>query len=143
MSVQATADILAATWGLERGAKLLHVGSGAGHMVAALRALGFDATGVECSRAASLATPAELRKYNLYRDIASLPFEDGEFDAVIETALCRAAPNDVDNVIAEIRRVTRRGVLLGFRHDGPRDRSDRTLQPARGRSAPLLALGLV
>ena len=113
MSVQATADILAATWGLERGAKLLHVGSGAGHMVAALRALGFDATGVECSRAASLATPAELRKYNLYRDIASLPFEDGEFDAVIETALCRAAPNDVDNVIAEIRRVTRRGVLLG------------------------------
>jgi SAM-dependent methyltransferase len=113
LSVQATAEILAATWGLERGAKLLHVGSGAGHMVAALRALGFDATGVECNRAAYLATPAELRKHNFHCDIARLPFEDEEFEAVIETGLCRAAPNDVENAIAEIRRVTRRGLLLG------------------------------
>ncbi|MGP0039348.1 MAG: ATP-binding protein, partial [Rhodomicrobium sp.] len=55
MSVQSVMDILKATWGLERGAKLLHVGSGAGSMVAALRALGFDATGVECSREAGQA----------------------------------------------------------------------------------------
>jgi len=34
MSAPAVAGILAATWGLGRGAKLLHVGSGAGHMVA-------------------------------------------------------------------------------------------------------------
>jgi monoamine oxidase/SAM-dependent methyltransferase len=113
MSVQATANILAATWGLERGARLLHVGSGAGHMVAALRALGFHAAGVESDRAAYLATPAELRKHNFHCDIAQLPFEDEEFEVVIETGLCRSAPKDVDNAIAEIRRVTRRGLVLG------------------------------
>ena len=113
MSVPALAGILAATWGLGRGAKLLHVGSGAGHMVGALRALGFDATGVEGNRAACLATPPELMKHNFHGDIACLPFEDGEFDAVIETGLCRAAPDDVDKAIAELRRVTKRGVILG------------------------------
>ena len=113
MSVRAISDILAVTWGLEPGAKLLHVGSGAGHMVAALRTLGFDATGVECSREASLATPAELAEHNFCCDFARLPFEDDEFDAVIETGLCRSAPNDVENAIAELRRVTRHGVLLG------------------------------
>jgi monoamine oxidase len=113
MSVQAIADILRATWDLERGAKILHVGSGAGHMVAALRALGFDATGVECSREASLATPAELTKHNFHCDFAHLPFEDSEFDAVIETGLYRSERNKVENVIAELRRVARRGVLLG------------------------------
>jgi hypothetical protein len=92
MSVQATADILAATWGLERGAKVLHVGAGAGRMVAALRALGFDATGVESDTAALFATPPELREHNFYCDIASLPFEDGAFEAVIETGLYRSAP---------------------------------------------------
>src|SRR5271170_315064 len=113
MSAQATANILAATWGLGRGARLLHVGSGAGHMVAALRALGFDATGVEWNRAAWLATPAELREHNVHCDMAALPFEGGEFEAVIETGLCRSAPNDVEKAIAEIFRVTRRGVILG------------------------------
>ena len=113
MSVQAIGEILRVTWGIERGAKLLHVGSGAGHMVAALRALGFDATGVECSREASLATPAELAKHNFCCDFAHLPFEDEEFDAVIETGLYRTAPGSVENAIAELHRVTRHGVLLG------------------------------
>ena len=76
MSVQSVMDILKATWGLERGAKLLHVGSGAGSMVAALRALGFDATGVECNREARLATPAEIAGHNLFCDFAHLPFEN-------------------------------------------------------------------
>ena len=113
MSVQATGDILKITWDLERGAKLLHVGSGAGHMVAALRALGFDATGVECSREASLATRAELAKHNFCCDFEHLPFGDEEFDAVIETGLYRSAPDKAEAVIAELRRVTKHGVLLG------------------------------
>lgn len=113
MSVQAVKDILGVTWGLEPGAKILHVGSGAGHMVAALRALGFDATGVECNREASLATSAELAEHNFCCDFAHLPFEDEEFDAVIETGLYRSAPNTVENAVAELYRVTRHGVLLG------------------------------
>ena len=113
MSVEAVAGILEATWGLERGAKILHLGSGAGHMVAALRALGFNATEVECSREASLTTPVEFSKRNFHCDFTHLPFEDEEFDAVIETGLCRLEPNKVESAIAELHRVARCGVLLG------------------------------
>jgi ubiquinone/menaquinone biosynthesis C-methylase UbiE len=113
MSVEAVAGILEATWGLERGTKILHLGSGAGHMVAALRALGFNATGVECSREASLTTPVEFSKRNFHCDFAHLPFEDEEFDAVIETGLYRLEPKKVESAIAELHRVARCGVLLG------------------------------
>ena len=113
MSVECLRDILKATWGLEPGAKLLHVGSGAGHMVAALRACGFEAMGVECSREASLATPAELTKLNVWCDFAQLPFENGQFDAIIETGLYRTPPHKVENAIAELYRVAKHGVLLG------------------------------
>ena len=113
MSVKAIGDILKATWDLERGAKLLHVGSGSGFIIGTLRTLGFDATGVECSREASVATPAELAKHNFYCDFDHLPFEDEEFDAVIETGLYRSAPDNAGAVIAELRRVTKHGVLLG------------------------------
>ncbi len=113
MSVQSVTDILKAAWGLERGAKLLHVGSGGGHMVAALKALGFDATGVECSREAIFETPAEIAEHNLWCDFAHLPFENEQFDAVVETGLCRTAPSSLEHAISELHRVTRRGVLLG------------------------------
>ncbi len=113
MSVQCVTEILKATWGLEPGAKLLHLGSGAGQMVAALRERGFDAVGVECSREATLATPAELTNYNLWCDFAHLPFEDAQFDAIIETGLYRTAPDIVQGTIAELYRVTKNGVLLG------------------------------
>jgi monoamine oxidase/SAM-dependent methyltransferase len=113
MFVDTTVDILAATWRLQPGARLLHVGSGAGHMVAALRALGFDALGVESDRAAWIATPAELRGHNFRCDIEALPFEDDTFEAVIESGLYRSAPEGAEKAIMEIRRVARRGVILG------------------------------
>ncbi|WP_119422092.1 FAD-dependent oxidoreductase [Desertibaculum subflavum] len=113
MSVQCIADILKATWGLEPGARLLHVGSGAGQMVAALRGLGFDVTGVECNREASLAAPAELAQHNFCNDFIRLPFQNEQFDAVIETGLYRTPPHHVRSAIAELHRVTKHGVLLG------------------------------
>jgi SAM-dependent methyltransferase len=82
-------------------------------MVAALRELGFDAVGVECSRDTALATPAELAKHNLWCDFAHLPFENGQFDAVIETGLYRTAEDSAESAIAELYRVTKNGVLLG------------------------------
>ena len=104
-------------------------------MVAALRALGFDAMGMEGDRAAWLATPAELRKHNLHGDIACLPFEDGEFEAVIETGLCRSAPNDVGEGDRRNSPGDEAGRDPRIGHDGPVDRCDRTLQPARGARA--------
>jgi monoamine oxidase/SAM-dependent methyltransferase len=112
-SVETVRDILSVTWGLEKGAKILHVGSASGRMVGALRALGYDAIGVECNLLASLATPAELNKYNLVCKFSDLPFEDQAFDAVIETGLCRLPQEAVSKAIEEIRRVTRHGVVLG------------------------------
>ena len=113
ISVQSVVDILKAAWRLDRGATLLHVGSGAGHMVGALRALGFDATGVEGDRESSLATPPAVAEHNVCCDFSRLPFKDKQFDAVIETGLYRMAPSDVEAAIAEIRRVTKHGLLLG------------------------------
>ncbi len=113
MSVEAIADILHVSWGLERGARLLHVGSGAGHMVAALRALGFNARGVECDHEAWLATPPDRVSYNFHGDLGRLPFGDDEFDAVIETGLYRSPPDKAEAVIAELRRVAKHGVVLG------------------------------
>ncbi|MBL8705362.1 MAG: FAD-dependent oxidoreductase [Rhodospirillales bacterium] len=113
MSVQCIADLLEAAWGLTPGARILHVGSGAGHMVATLRARGFDARGVESSREASQATPAALKKHNFWADYARLPFEGEEFDAVIETGLYRTAPQSAEGAIAELHRVTKHGVVLG------------------------------
>jgi SAM-dependent methyltransferase len=104
---------LETTWGLKPGAKLLNLGSGAGHMVAALRERGFDVTGVECNREAALASPAELQKHNLWCDFAHLPFDDEQFDAAIETGLYRTPAHRVESAIAELYRVTKRGVLLG------------------------------
>ena len=121
MSVQAIRDILKATWGLERGAKLLHVGSGAGHMVSALRALGFDATGAEFSREFEPRDPGRDRAAQLL-----LRFRP---PAVRERAVRRrdrdgALPNG-----AEGRRLRDRGIASRdkarrasrVRHDGPVD----------------------
>ena len=57
MSAPALAGILAATWGLRPRLQTASCRLRAGRMVAALRALGFDATGIEGNRAACLATP--------------------------------------------------------------------------------------
>ena len=112
MSVQAISDILAVTWGLERepAASCRRRRRTYGRRAADARLRRHRRGG---SREATLATPAELREHNFCCDFACLPFKDDEFDAVIETGLCRSAPNDVDNAIGEIRRVARRGVLPG------------------------------
>ena len=112
LSVQTIVDILKTTWGLREGARLLHLGSGSGSLVASLTALGFDVTGVEPNGQTWLATPVELKQHNHCCALDRLPYEEDAFDAVIETGLCRSTPNKGEKAIAEIRRVTKRGVLL-------------------------------
>ena len=81
--------------------------------MAALRQLGFDAYGVESGRLAHARTPEDLREFNLLADPTDLPFADGYFDVVIETSLCYLPRAKIPDAIGEIRRVTRRGVMLG------------------------------
>ena len=97
------------TWALDRSARILHIGSGHGAMVASLRSLGYDAIGVECHK-----RPAAIdaEDFNVHCEFDDLPFKDRSFDVVIESGLCRLPPNRISKAIDEIRRVTRHGLVL-------------------------------
>ncbi|MFG1347424.1 FAD-dependent oxidoreductase [Xanthobacter autotrophicus DSM 431] len=107
------AELLDVAWGIRPGHRILHIGSGSGQLVGELRSIGFDAVGVEPCRAAWEGTSIRRRKYNLRAYPNHLPFPDSSFDVVIETGLCRIERDQLSEVLAEIRRVTRRGFILG------------------------------
>ena len=106
-------DILTTVWGLKKGSKILHLGSGSGRLVSSLRALGYDAVGVERSDLASVERQSEFSNHNFGCEFDELPFENLEFDAVIETGLYRLPRNQITDAAKELRRVVRRGVVLG------------------------------
>jgi protoporphyrinogen oxidase/SAM-dependent methyltransferase len=111
------ADLLSIAYGVRRGGRILSVGPGAAAMVAALRAQGFEAWGFDGTPhgRAHDSHPAQshARNHNLVGDMADLPFRDGAFDVVIERGLCYLPRDRVTKAVAELRRVTRRGVVLG------------------------------
>ena len=107
------ADILEVTWGLRSGARILHIGSGAGSVVRALRALGFDAWGIEQNEAAWQQTPEEMKGFNILGTYTGLGAADESFDAVLETGLCCLSRKEIPVAVAELRRVARRGLILG------------------------------
>lgn len=105
-------DIMRVVWGVEPGGRTLVAGSGAGETVAALRAVGFDAYGVESDPERHARTPIDMRAFNLLADFASLPFPNGSFDVVLEASLCRTPRAKLDAATDELRRVARSGVFL-------------------------------
>jgi monoamine oxidase/SAM-dependent methyltransferase len=107
------ADMLRVAFGVEQGASLLHIGSASGRMVAALRALGFDAHGIEPDRRLHDETARELERYNRFGNPTDLPFPDGAFDVIVETGLDRLEPQHAARAVFELARVCKRGVLLG------------------------------
>lgn len=112
-SVDALADIVSVAWNVKPGGKILHVGSGAGRTVASLRALGYEAFGIESDRALWSKTAAEIAPYNRLGKLTDLPFDDRAFDVVIETGLCRLQESEAAKAIEEIRRVAKLGMVLG------------------------------
>ena len=110
---QFLADLFKITWDLKLGARILIIGSGSGRTIASLRAAGFDAIGIEQNRQAVMRTPAELRAYNLVGEFTDLPFPADDFDVVVETGLCQLPREKVERACAEMRRVAKRGVVLG------------------------------
>lgn len=107
------ADMLKITWGLKPGARILHLGSGSGFLVGALRDLGFDAWGVESDKSAWKKTPSELSKYNSLSKYTRLQTGDRKFDVVLETGLCTLVRKVATRAIVEMRRIARHGVILG------------------------------
>ncbi|HEY6256413.1 MAG TPA: FAD-dependent oxidoreductase [Xanthobacteraceae bacterium] len=107
------ADLLSTAYGLRRGAKILSVGAGAAEMAVALRALGFDACSIDCAPQADGQGLPRTQSHDLVGDMIDLPFRDGYFDVVIERGLCLLPRNRVVAAVKELRRVVRRGVILG------------------------------
>jgi len=112
------ADLLSIAYGVRRGGKILCAGSGSVAMVAALRALGYEAWGIDGAARIHRTGSSERgeprpQSYNLVGDLTGLPFRDGYFDVVVERALCHLPRNRVAGAIMELRRVARRGVVLG------------------------------
>jgi SAM-dependent methyltransferase len=113
VGVDSLVELLQIVWKLgPGGAKVLNVGSGAGHMAEALRQRGFEAVGVEFDTAASSLTPPQRKAFNLETDLTALPFDDQAFDVVIDTGLYRYPADRIAGALAEIRRVTRFGVIV-------------------------------
>jgi SAM-dependent methyltransferase len=91
------------------GLRLLDVGCGTGHHLAALRARGFEAAGVDGSEtmlaeARARNPQAELRQ----ADVEALPFPDAVFDVVLCIEVLRYLP-DPGRCVAELGRVLRPG----------------------------------
>ncbi|QJP12775.1 NAD(P)-binding protein [Starkeya sp. ORNL1] len=107
------AELLELVWGVRPGARILNIGSGRGRLVAGLRALGFDAIGIEPSRSVWAKTPRELREVNLCCALADMKLAAGYFDVVLDTGLCRFERAQLSDLLKEVRRVTRYGLVLG------------------------------
>jgi monoamine oxidase/SAM-dependent methyltransferase len=106
------ADLLSISFGIRRGNKILGIGPGSAAMVAELRTLGFEAWAIDHAPP-GLDQGRHERSYSLVADMTDLPFRDGYFDVVIERGLCYLPRDRVVSAIKELRRVVRRGVVLG------------------------------
>jgi SAM-dependent methyltransferase len=106
-------DLLSIAYGVRRGGKILSVGPGSVAMVAALRAHGFEAWGIEGAAQIHEQGSPPPQSYNLVGELTDLPFRDGYFDVVIERGLCYLPRDRVASAIMELRRVVRRGIVLG------------------------------
>lgn len=107
------AGMLDVVWGVKPGARILNIGSGRGRLVADLRTLGYDAVGIEPSRAVWSQRPRDLHPFNLCCRLEDLRLPSGHFDVVLDTGLCRFERDQLPDVLKEVRRVTRFGLVLG------------------------------
>jgi len=105
-------DLIRSVWKLKKNYKLLITGSASGEVVQAMRARGVEAWGVESNLYIHDKTIAAVKDFNILGTITDLPFEDGEFDVVYDTALCYVPPARVDWAVEEIHRVSKRGLYF-------------------------------
>jgi monoamine oxidase/SAM-dependent methyltransferase len=102
-----------AAFGLGDEFSILEAGAASGLGVAALRAENLDAWGVEPEATIHARTPHNIAAFNKLGDVCELPYADGQFDVVYETCLAQVPDAKLEDALAELRRVARRGVFFG------------------------------
>jgi ubiquinone/menaquinone biosynthesis C-methylase UbiE len=103
------ADVALSLLGEDAG-KVLDVGMGAGVLIGELDRRGWEVTGIDL--APSMVERARerlphVRDRLLQGAIQALPFEDGQFDAVVATGVVEYAVQDLDRAVGELSRVLR------------------------------------
>jgi protoporphyrinogen oxidase/SAM-dependent methyltransferase len=105
-------DLIRTVWKPKKKYKLLITGAASGLVVRDMRALGIDCWGLENNIHIHSQTPEEMQEFNLLGSVTDMPFEDGEFDVIYDTALCHVAPNRVEWAVEEMHRITKQGVFF-------------------------------
>ncbi len=105
-------DMFRMIWKPKKKYRLLITGSANGQVVDAMRKRGVDAWGLENNIHIHSQTTEALQEFNLLGSVTDMPFEDGEFDFVYDTALCHVTPKRVDWAVEEIHRVARHGIFF-------------------------------
>jgi SAM-dependent methyltransferase len=105
-------DLIRAVFKPKKKYRLLIAGSASGETVAAMRKRGIDAWGIENNIYIHGQTPEAMQEFNVLGSITDMPFEDGEFDVIYETALCHVAPNRVEWAVEEMHRVCSKGIFF-------------------------------
>lgn len=106
-------EMLKAVWGVSPPYRLLDAGSASGVTLAAFEALGVHAWGIENGWYIHAKTPPGWRDRNVFGDVWKMPFPDGHFDFVHETCLSYVPEVYLDAALAELHRVTKRGLMFG------------------------------
>jgi monoamine oxidase len=106
-------EMVRTVWKLKKKYRLLVSGSASGLVLRDLRKLGIDAWGIENNIYIHNHTPEDMQQFNILGSITDMPFEDGEFDVIYDTALCHVAENRVDWAVEEMHRVCSQGVYFG------------------------------
>jgi monoamine oxidase/SAM-dependent methyltransferase len=106
-------DLIRAVWKPKKKYRLLVTGSASGLVVRDLRKRGIDAWGLENNIYIHSQTPEAMQQFNVLGSVTDIPFEDGEFDVIYDTALCHVAESRVEWAVDEMRRVCSQGVFFG------------------------------
>jgi monoamine oxidase len=104
-------DVLTLIWGNGRNPRVLLAGAHATSLLPSLRAAGISCWSASPDRRTALKLPNAYKRYHTIRRLDDLPFDDGEFDVVIETDLCRLPKSRLPAALQELKRVTRKGII--------------------------------
>lgn len=105
-------DLIKIVWTSGPDYRLLLTGTFDGINLATMHDLGINAFGVEPDSQLHQSTPPNLQSYNLRADLNQLPFADNSFDFVFDTFLSYIPEHQLNQVIKELYRVTKRGFIF-------------------------------